>query len=152
MSPPWCLRSHLHMRLCSFGQVECVLRGETWQEPEKPVRPPVCSMCGGVCRSLPSAMSPGWAGGKSEAEWPALIAPPLPLSLAQSLQGCQSPAQPTGSRLEPWRRDQTAIPHLNASLLLLIGGNCLPDARALVGLLWRGVLVVVVVWQQGQDD
>lgn len=63
---------------------------------------------------------------------------PLPLRLSRSLQGCQSPAQPTGSGLEPWRRDQTAIPHLNASLLLLIGGNCLPDARALVRLLGGG--------------
>lgn len=68
------------------------------------------------------------------------LPPPLSLfpSLSRSLQGCQSPAQPTGSRLEPWRRDQTAIPHLNASLLLLIGGNCLPDARALLRLLWGG--------------
>lgn len=81
-----------------------------------------------------------------------LISTPLLVCLSRSLQGCQSPAQPTGSGLEPWRRDQTAIPHLNASLLLLIGGNCLPDARALVRLLLGVVVVVVVVWQQGRDD
>lgn len=150
MSPPWCLRSHLHMRLVLVRQAEWRV---AWWNLAAAGKTSVSPGLLGVwrCVLIPAWCHGSWLSrGQERGRMTCSHHSPLRLALSRSLQGCQSPAQPTGSRLEPWRRDQTAIPHLNASLLLLIGGNCLPDARALVRLLWG--VVVVVVWQQDRDD
>ncbi len=134
MSPPWCVRSHLHMRLALIRQGKCVLCGRTWQRSRALACPQVCVLAAAAVTSNPGVWrctSPAFATAEGRAvpagrrDEPSLF---LSLSLSPGLSVSSLAGWICAWALETWSNSHSTLKCLP---LLLIGGNCLPDARAL---------------------